>query len=82
MSKNVECGGSWMMLQLLEELHKQIQKEMNAVQLTISRKHNLTSMIPRNNHSNNRNLFADPAPANAKNDCLATSGFQPGCTIC
>lgn len=45
MSKNVECGGSWMMLQLLEELHKQIQREMNAVQLTISRKHNLTSFF-------------------------------------
>lgn len=34
------------MLQLLEELHKKIQREMNAVQLTvISRKYTLTSFF-------------------------------------
>jgi len=41
----MECSESWM-LQLLEEVHKKIQREMNAVQLTITRrKYNLTSFF-------------------------------------
>lgn len=45
MSRNIECSENWM-LQLLEEVHKKIQREMNAVQLTIvSTKYNLTSFF-------------------------------------
>lgn len=45
MCRNIECSESWM-LQLLEEVHKKMQRQMNAVQLTIiSRKYNLTSFF-------------------------------------
>lgn len=44
LSRNVECSESWM-LQLLGELHKQIQRKISAVQLAIHRKYNLISFL-------------------------------------
>lgn len=44
MSRNIESSES-SMLQLLGELHKQIQRKINAIELAIHRKYNLISLL-------------------------------------